>query len=51
LRESELRFRKLLNGISSVAVQGYGADLTTHYWNNASELLYGYTAKEAVGES
>ncbi|MFT3849516.1 MAG: ATP-binding protein [Propionivibrio sp.] len=49
LEESELRFRKLLNEISSVAVQGYASDLTTHYWNHASELIYGYPAGEAIG--
>ncbi|MEI7430436.1 MAG: PAS domain S-box protein, partial [Betaproteobacteria bacterium] len=49
LRESELRFRKLLGEVSSVAVQGYRADLTTHYWNKASEILYGYSAEEALG--
>ena len=49
LEESELRFRKLLNEISSVAVQGYAGDLTTRYWNHASERLYGYSAEEALG--
>ena len=36
LQESELRFRKLFGEIPSVAVQGYGPDLVTHYWNSAS---------------
>ena len=49
LKESELRFRKLLNEISSVAVQGYNANLTINYWNSGSENLYGYTATEAIG--
>ena len=49
LEESELRFRKLLNEITSVAVQGYAGDLTTRYWNHASELIYGYPAEEAIG--
>ena len=49
LRESELRFRTLLDGISSVAIQCYGADLVTNYWNPASAELYGYTTDEALG--
>lgn len=49
LQESELRFRKLLQEVSSVAVQSYSPDLTIHYWNKASENLYGFTAAEAIG--
>jgi two-component system, cell cycle sensor histidine kinase and response regulator CckA len=51
LRESEARFRNLMDGISSVAVQGYGPDGTTQYWNSASERLYGYSAQEAIGRN
>ncbi|MCD4773341.1 MAG: PAS domain S-box protein, partial [Bacteroidales bacterium] len=51
LRESEVRFRKLLENISTVAVQGYNADGTIHYWNKANELIYGYTAEEAIGKN
>ena len=51
LRESEGRFQRLLQDIPAVAVQSYGYDGTTHYWNHASELLYGYTAKEAIGKN
>lgn len=48
-RESNERFRQLLNGIPNVAVQGYDASLVCRYWNDASEQLYGYSAQEAVG--
>ena len=51
LRESEERFRSLLQGVSSVAVQSYEFDTTTRYWNRASEEIYGYTAEEAIGQS
>lgn len=51
LRDSELRFRHLLQELESIAIQGYGPDGTTHYWNQASERLYGYTAEEAIGQN
>jgi PAS domain S-box-containing protein len=51
LRESEARFRGLLESGPTVAVQGYSSEGITRYWNEASERLYGYTAEEAVGRS
>ncbi len=49
LRESEQRFRSLFQNVPSVAVQGYALDGTVRYWNSASELLYGFSAQEAIG--
>ncbi|MFZ4624611.1 MAG: PAS domain S-box protein [Rhodoferax sp.] len=51
LAASEMRFRKLLQDVPSVAVQGYLADGTTCYWNLASEQLYGYSQAEALGRN
>jgi two-component system, cell cycle sensor histidine kinase and response regulator CckA len=51
LKESEDRFRTLLARVDSVAVQGFGPDGVVHYWNKASERLYGYSAEEAQGRS
>ena len=51
LRESEARFRGLLQSVDFVGVQSYGPDGTTQYWNQASERIYGYTAEEAIGKN
>lgn len=51
LRESEERFRRLIDTIPSVAVQGYDDQLICRFWNTASEQLYGWTSQEAVGRS
>lgn len=48
---SEAGFRALLQVIPGVAVVGFGPDGTLHYWNQASERLYGYTADEALGQN
>jgi PAS domain S-box-containing protein len=51
LNESENRFRSLLEDIPSISVQGYNKNGTDIYWNEASEKLYGYTSKEAMGQN
>ncbi|MFA5269347.1 MAG: PAS domain S-box protein [Methanoregula sp.] len=51
LRESEEQFRNLVEQVPGLAVQGYYMDGTTFFWNKASEMLYGYTAGEAIGRN
>jgi len=51
LQESESRFRKLINDIPLVSIQGYGSDGRVRFWNPASESLYGYSEEEAMGKS
>lgn len=47
---AEGRFRSLLEALPHIAVQGYDVNGTIHYWNKASEAIYGYSADEAVGQ-
>jgi len=44
---SEKKFREIFNNLD-IAVQGYYKDGTVHYWNKASQALYGYTKEEAL---
>ncbi|TNF62444.1 MAG: PAS domain-containing sensor histidine kinase [Burkholderiales bacterium] len=50
-RMSEERFRRLIDAIPDVAVQGYDRDLVCRFWNSASERLYGYSETEALGRN
>ncbi len=49
LRDSDRRFRDLLDGLERISVQGYDAQLRVIYWNSASEQLYGWSRAEALG--
>ncbi|WP_189429271.1 putative bifunctional diguanylate cyclase/phosphodiesterase [Alishewanella longhuensis] len=51
LQESELRFRALLDKMPNISVQGYNETGTTLYWNKGSELIYGYSRQEALGNN
>jgi PAS domain S-box-containing protein len=50
LKESEERFRTLLQCVPSVTVQGFRPDYTVVYWNDANTRMFGYTADEAMGK-
>lgn len=43
------KFIELINGIPSVAIQGYNKNRELIYWNRASEVIYGYSYQEAIG--
>ncbi len=51
LAQSEERFRGLLEHLPNVAVQGYDQNKRIIFWNHGSEVIYGYTAAEAVGRN
>ncbi|HEB95217.1 MAG TPA: EAL domain-containing protein [Sedimenticola thiotaurini] len=48
-RDSEQRFKQLIDALPNVAVQGYDSEHRVIYWNRSSEQLYGYSPDEAVG--
>ncbi|RNE92558.1 bifunctional diguanylate cyclase/phosphodiesterase [Marichromatium sp. AB32] len=49
LRESEARFRGILEKLPAIAVQGYDEQRRVTFWNRANERVYGYTPQEALG--
>ncbi|CUS47719.1 MAG: EAL domain [Idiomarinaceae bacterium HL-53] len=50
-QQHETRFHKLFNDTQAMSIQGYRADGTVVYWNDASEKIYGYSAQEALQRS
>lgn len=51
LRQSEERFRTVLESLESVAVQAYEPDGTITFWNKASERLYDVSAADMLGKN
>ncbi|MFN3881764.1 MAG: EAL domain-containing protein [Nitrincola lacisaponensis] len=50
LKASEARLRYVFERIPAIAVQGYDAKRRVFLWNRASELLYGFSQQEALGQ-
>ncbi len=50
LRQGEQKFRRLLEDIPNISVQGYDEQRRVIFWNAASEHLYGYRRDEALGK-
>ncbi len=48
IRDSERRFRELIEALPNIAVQGYSQSRRVVFWNTASESLYGYDKAEAI---
>lgn len=46
---SEERFRKLVNELPQIAVQGLNEKLEIVYWNQTSSSLFGFSEQEAMG--
>jgi diguanylate cyclase (GGDEF)-like protein/PAS domain S-box-containing protein len=49
LRESEARFRGILEQLPAISVQGYDEERRVTFWNDANERIYGYRREEAMG--
>jgi diguanylate cyclase (GGDEF)-like protein/PAS domain S-box-containing protein len=41
---------QLFNAVDAISVQGYDEERRVIYWNQGSELVYGYTEQEAKGK-
>ncbi|NVK25344.1 MAG: EAL domain-containing protein [Gammaproteobacteria bacterium] len=50
IQQNDIHFRELLTALPNVSVQGYDKNRRVIYWNKASELLYGFSEEEAMGQ-
>ncbi len=48
--EQKNMFQHVMYDSNDICIQGYNEDHEVVYWNNASEKLYGFSEKEAMGE-
>jgi PAS domain S-box-containing protein len=50
LRACERRFTAIVQHTPNVTIQGYGQDGRILFWNEASEIVFGWRAEEALGK-
>lgn len=51
LHASQERLNAIIENMPGVAIQGYTADGRVVFWNKASEIIYGWSEREAVGKT
>ena len=51
LQKKKNMFQEVMKSSTAIAVQGYDVNHKVIYWNKASENIYGYTQKEALGKN
>lgn len=50
LYHSVNKFKHIIRDVNGIAIQGYDQYRRVTFWNKASEILYGYTEQEALGQ-
>ena len=50
LEEQKNMFQKVMQDSEAISIQGYDENHEVVYWNSASEKIYGYSEKEALGK-
>ena len=49
LRASVGKFRRIIENVNEISIQGYDEERRVTFWNPASEKIYGYSEEEALG--
>lgn len=49
LQASAVRFRRIIENVKEISIQGYDENRKVTFWNPASEKIYGYSEEEALG--
>lgn len=50
LRISEMKFRAIIEDVSSIAIHGYDEERRVIFWNPTCEKLYGFSKEDALGQ-